>query len=375
MSTPGSWWSGAFTAGALIAGTLAAASAYAQDVPALADATDDAERARIQQLIDGARAEGSFEWIGGFVTAEQGPKILDAFKEYYGLTDLDAQYTQSSTGELITRVNQLLNAKSNNFDVMWTSSWAWYKDLLKAGELMEYRSPNYAAYTLSNEAGMSVDGYWVCDGYANSPMYNPAALEKLGITDFTGESWNDLVDPRLKGLVSIPDPLTSASGAQTFIGIAKVMGDDWIAKLVQNEPVRRAQAAQATGWLTTGEIPVTISHAREAAKLQAKNVPVGLAYPREGIVLNPFAPVILASAPHPNAAKLFIDYVRSAKGAQTVMDVGAFMFFGRPGVKSPVPDLLPSWEEVTVVKMDFDNDFSNDQIAAVREEFRKAGMQ
>lgn len=370
MSKTRSWWSGV-----LVAGTLFAASAHAQDVPALADATDDADRARIQALIDGAREEGSLEWIGGFVTAEQGPKILDAFKEYYGLEDLDTQHTFSGTGELITRINQLLNADSNNFDIVWTSSWAWYKDLLERGELMEYRSPQYAAYTLSDEAGLSEDGYWVSDGYTNSPLYNPEALKKHGIADFDPQSWNDMVDPRLKGLVSIPDPLTSASGAQMYIGIAKVMGNEWIAKLVANEPVRRAQAAQATGWLATGEIPVTFSHAREATKLKDSDIPVVLTYPREGIVLNPFAPVILESAPHPNAAKLFIDFVRSAKGAQVVMDSGALMFFGRPGVKSPDPDLLPAWEDIKVVPMDYDVEITNEAIAAIRDEFRKAGMQ
>jgi iron(III) transport system substrate-binding protein len=361
-------------AGVWCAGILFTASAHAQDIPALADAADDAERARIQELIDGARAEGALEWIGGYVQAEAGIKILEAFKEYYGLTDLVTQHTFSGTGELITRINQLLNAGSNNFDIVWTSSWAWYRDLLDRGELMEYQSPNYAAYTLSDEAGLSEEGYWVCDGYANSPLYNPEALEKLGITDFEAQSWNDMVDPRLKGLVSIPDPLTSASAAQTYIGIAKVMGNEWITKLVANEPVRRAQAAQATGWVATGEIPVTFSHAREATALKESNIPVVLTYPSEGVVLQPFAPVIPASAPHPNAAKLFIDFVRSAKGAQAVMDSGTLMFFGRPGVKSPDPDLLPAWEDIKVVPMNWDEEVTNEAIAAIRDEFRKAGM-
>lgn len=360
--------------GILLAGTLIAAAANAQDFPALADAVDDADRARIQALVDGAREEGALEWIGGYVPAEAGMKVLDAFKEYYGLTDLNTQYTFSGTGELITRMDQLLGAKSNNFDIVWTSSWAWYSDLLARGEIMEYRSPSYAAYTLSDAAGLSRDGYWVSDGYANSPLFNPAALEKAGITGFDPKSWNDMVDPRLKGLVSIPDPITSASAAQTYIGIVKVMGPEWVGKLVANEPVRRAQAAQATGWLATGEIPVTFSHAREAAALKRDNIPVVLTYPDEGVVLQPFPAIILSSAPHPNAAKLFIDFIRSAKGAQAVMDSGTLMFFGRAGVKSPDPDLLPGWEEIKVVPMDWDKEVNSESIAAIRDEFRKAGM-
>jgi iron(III) transport system substrate-binding protein len=356
-----------------IAGALLTSTAYAQDVPALANAPDDTERARIQGLIDAAKQEGKLEWVGGFISAESGAKILESFKAYYGLDDFTVEHTFAGTGELITRVDQLLNAKSNNFDIVWTASWGWYKDLLKRGELMEYRSPNYAAYTLSDKAGMSQDGYWVSDGYSNSPMFNTEALKNAGI-DFNGESWAEMLDPKVKGLISIPDPLTSASGAQTYIGMVKVMGPEWVAKLVANEPVRRAQAVQATGWLATGEIPITFSHARETYGLKKRGVPVKLTYPKEGVVMQPFAAVILQSAPHPNAAKLFIDFVRSADGAQAVQDAGSLMFFGRPGVKSPDPEILPGWEDITVVPMNWDEDAGPEDIEAVRKLFRDAGM-
>jgi iron(III) transport system substrate-binding protein len=360
--------------GLILAGVWLAGPAFSQTYPALTEARDDADRARIQKLVEAARKEGALEWIGGFVPAESANKVLDAFKAHYGLTGFRTEYTFSGTGELITRMNQLLAAKSNNFDVMWTSSWAWYKDLLKRGDLMEYESPSYAAYTLSDAAGLSEKGYWVSDGYSNSPLFNADALKKLGMADFKAKSWNDLVDPRLKGLVSIPDPIASASGAQTFIGIVKVMGPEWIGKLVANQPVRRAQAAQASGWIATGEIPVTFSHAREALPLKEDKISVVLTYPDEGIVLQPFPAVILKSAPRPNAAKLFIDFVRSAKGAQAVMDAGVLMFFGRPGVKSPDPALQPGWEEIKVIPLDYDTEVTNKSIQAIRQEFRKAGL-
>ena len=362
-----------FLAPLAIAGALLTTIAYAQDVPALVNAPDDAERTRIQGLIDAAEQEGKLEWVGGFISAESGAKILESFKAYYGLDDVEVEHTFAGTGELITRVDQLLNAKSNNFDIVWTASWGWYKDLLKRGELMEYRSPNYAAYTLSDAAGMSQDGYWVSDGYSNSPMFNTEALEKAGI-EFKGESWAELLDPKLKGLISIPDPLTSATGAQTYIGMVKVMGPDWIKGLVANEPVRRAQAVQATGWLATGEIPITFSHARETYGLKERGVSVKLTYPKEGVVMQPFAAVILQSAPHPNAAKLFIDFVRSEAGAQAVQDAGSLMFFGRPGIKSPDPEILPGWEDIKLVPMNWDEDAEKSDIEAVRNLFREAGM-
>jgi iron(III) transport system substrate-binding protein len=357
-----------------IFGLLAATTVSAQEIPALADAKTDTERTRVQQLVETARKEGALQWIGVFIEPEHAEKVLAAFKTHYGLPDLRGEYVFVATGELITRVDRLLQAKSNTFDVVWTSSWAWYKDLLKRGEIMEYHSPYYADYTLSKAAGVTVDGYWVSDGYSTTPMFNPEALAKRGVKDFSPTSWKDLGDPRLKGLISIPDPLSSASAAQTFIGLAKVMGPEWIKAVADNKPVLRAKASQSTGWLATGEFPVTLGHAREAAPLREAKVPVELTFPEEGIVLQPFAPIILKAAPHPAAAQLFIDFVRSPKGTQVVMDSGAMMFFGRPGVKSPAPDLIPAWENTKVIPMDWDVEGDAQGVKNIRAAFRKAGL-
>jgi iron(III) transport system substrate-binding protein len=350
--------------------------ARAQEAPALAAITEPAERARVEALIEGARKEGSFSWIGVMILPEHGQKILAEFKRYYGFVDLRAEYTYSGTGELVTRVEQLLKARRNSFDVVWTIAWPWYKDLLQRGDLMQYVSPHYAAYTLSNQARTSVEGYWVSDAYTFSPLYNPAALEARGVKNFAPTSWRDFTDPRLKGLVSISDLIKSTSSSPTSVGIAKVIGEQWFYDLAKNvQPVLYAQTAQARDWVGSGEFPVTLfNYAKDAASLIERNIPVQLIYPTEGVVLLPFAPTILKSAPHPNAAKLFIDFVRSAHGAQTVMDSGSLLFFGRPGVKSPNPDLLPPWEGVKLIPFDWETDGSHESIQHIREVFRSAGL-
>ena len=101
---------------------------------------------------------------------------------------------------------------------------------------------------------------------------------------------------------------------------------------------------------------------------------IKLAFPKEGVLLFPFAPIIFQSAPHPNAAKLFIDFVRSEKGAKAVLDAGGLLFFGRPGVKSSHPDLLPAWEDVKVIPFDWDTEGSTAAVKKVRDLARDAGI-
>lgn len=365
----------ALAASVLLASSAVTSVAHAQQPPALASIKDPAERTRVEKLIEGARKEGALTWIGVQIEPQHAEGIFTAFKKHYGLNDLRTEYTYTGTGELVTRIEQLLRARRNTFDIVWTVSWAWYKDLVKRGEMMQYESPNYAAYTLSDKAGLSLKGYWASDSYVFSPLYNPAVFEQKGIKDFNPTSWGDFVDPRLKGLTAMIDVLLSTSAAPVLSGTVKVMGDQWLTALGKNQPVLHVKSAQGRDWVGSGEFGVTMLNSpKDALSLKDRNIKARLVYPKEGVVLMPFAPIILKSSPHPNASQLFIDFVRSAEGAQAMMDSGTLLFHGRPGVKSPQPDLLPPAEEVKAIPFDWNTEGSNEAIKKFRDKVRAAGI-
>jgi iron(III) transport system substrate-binding protein len=350
-------------------------NAAAQEPPALAAITDSAEKARVKALIDGAKKEGALSWIGVQIEPGHADPIIAEFKRYYGLDDIKGEYTYGATGAIVTRVEQLLKAKRNNFDIVWNASWAWYKDLLKRGEIMQYESPHYAAYTLSDKHGMSQKGYWVADAYAFAPVFNKEALDKLGMKNFKPTSWNDFVDPRLEGHLALIDVLISTSAAPVLAGVVKTMGDEWFKKLGKLKPTLHTKAAQGRDWVGSGEFAVALFNSpKDALSLQQRNLPTDQVFPKEGVVLIPFAPIIPKSAPHPNTAKLFIDFVRSAHGTQTAMNSGSLLFFGRPGVKPKYPDILPASEDVKAIPFDWDTEGSNAAIKKFREKVRGVGI-
>jgi iron(III) transport system substrate-binding protein len=354
---------------------LAAPTAQAQEAPALAAIKDAKEKARVSALIEAAKKEGQLSWIGVQIEPGHAEPIIAEFKRYYGLNDVKGEYTYAATGAIVTRVEQLLKAKRNNFDIVWNASWAWYKDLLKRGEIMQYESPNYAAYTLSDKHGMSVKGYWVADAYAFAPVYNTAALDKLGIKNFKPTSWNDFVDPRLAGQVALIDVLISASAAPVLSGVVKTMGDDWFKALGKLRPTLHSKAAQGRDWVGSGEFAVAMFNSpKDALSLQQRNLPTKQVFPKEGVVLVPFAPIIPKSAPHPNTAKLFVDFVRSAHGTQTMMNAGSLLFFGRPGVKPKYPDVLPAAEQVKAIPFNWDTEATNEVVKKFREQVRAVGI-
>lgn len=350
--------------------------AQAQDAPILSQIDDADERARVAGLIEQARGEGALEWIGNFIEQSQGAAALSEFKELYGLPDLTTEYTYEGAAQIPQKIVELLQAGRNNFDVVSTVGWDWYTDLLNAGELMEYRSPSYKDYTLSDAAGISKDGYWVSDAYAFTPLYNPKALADRGITDFNPTTWAELSDPRLKGMITIGNPGSPSSGA-TYAFLVKKLGEDWLREFVRNvEPVINMRNSQARDWVASGEVPIALfSHAKTANSLLEGNVDVTLYYPEEGTLLLPNSSAILTKAPHPAAAKLFIDYLRSARGTQTLMDEGALMLFGRPGVTSPNTEILPGLENISVAEFDWDVDGTSEKLDNARRILAEEGLQ
>jgi iron(III) transport system substrate-binding protein len=349
--------------------------ALAQEAPALAAIKDPTEKARVAALIAEAKKENGLAWIGVQIEPAHADAVMAEFKRYYGLADAKAEYTYAATGAIVTRVEQLLRAKRNNFDIVWNASWAWYKDLLKRNEIMQYESPNYAAYTLSDKHGMSVKGYWVSDAYAFAPVYNTAALDKIGLKNFHPTSWNDFVDPKFTGHLAMIDVLISTSAAPVLAGVVKAMGDDWLKALGKVKPTLHSKAAQGRDWVGSGEFAAALFNSpKDALSLQERHLPTKQVFPKEGVVLIPFPPIILAGAPHPATAKLFIDFVRSAHGTQTMMDAGSLLFFGRPGVKPKHPDILPTAEDVKAIPFNWDTDATNQAVKAFRDKVRAVGI-
>ena len=76
-------------------------------------------------------------------------------------------------------------------------------------------------------------------------------------------------------------------------------------------------------------------------------------FPEEGVVLLPQNIFILKKALHPNAAKLWIDFILSEQG-QNLIVKGEALISGRAGFKSPLPEYAPPIESLKVIPIDWE---------------------
>src|SRR5690606_18837232 len=75
------------------------------------------------------------------------------------------------------------------------------------------------------------------------------------------------------------------------------------------------------------------------------------AVPEEGIVVEPMPTAIFAQAQHPNAAKLWIEFLRSHEG-QIVFSTYEGRSPGRSGVPSPDPNSIPAADTIKGLPVD-----------------------
>ena len=89
--------------------------------------------------------------------------------------------------------------------------------------------------------------------------------------------------------------------------------------------------------------------------------------PQEGVVLMPQGSFILKKAPHPNAAKLWTDFILSEQG-QTLLIKGEALISGRSGFKSPLPDYSPPIDSLKLIKIDWEK-LSTQELEKLRSEW------
>ena len=135
--------------------------------------------------------------------------------------------------------------------------------------------------------------------------------------------WEDITDPRYKGLLSMQDPRGSGGSAVIMQGLYQAYGDEFVEALAEQEVFWSSDTEQLVSGLVRGEFPIVLSaRATHHYEDRQEGAPVGFIHPEDGVFIVPIAMLLVKDAPHPNAGKLFIEWTLSEDGQQAVADAG-----------------------------------------------------
>ena len=270
-------------------------------------------RAADQALIDAAKKEGRLAWYTALVIDQFALPAAAAFEKKYGVKVEPIRTTSTEITLRISSEGKAGRVFADVFDGFGPTQ------LVKEG-LVESYIPD-SGKTLPGEF-RDPRGYWIAGNYyVLTPGYN-SDLVKPSEAPKTLE---DFLDPKWKGKLvwgTTPSP-TSASG---FIGLAlaefgEQKGMDYLRKLATQGVIPVANSGRALlNQVIAGEFPIAMLIFNNHAVIsKAKGAPA------EWIKLNPSIGLlsvfsIVRGAPHPNAAKLFLEFLLSPEGQAIVRD-------------------------------------------------------
>jgi iron(III) transport system substrate-binding protein len=276
--------------------------------------------------VAAAEKEGKVSWYAS-VDVKVAEAVADAFRKQYPKIEVEVE--RSGSERVFQRVNQEHESNIKHADIVNTSDSTHFIYWKQKGWLAKYTPADVAQFPKEYRDPEGYYATWratLCVMGYNTNLVPPDQVPK---------GYRDLLDPKWKGKLSKAHPGYSGTSLTGTYAVTKALGWDYLEKLAKQD-VQQLQSTTATPKsIASGERAVMVdgNEYNMFIEMQKKS-PVKIIYPVEGtpFVSSPVA--IFADAPHPNAARLFADFLFSAKIQQYLVDDGGARSV-HPGVKDP----------------------------------------
>lgn len=291
---------------ASLAGGLHLPTASAQDTPAL-----PVDASNMDALIAGAQEESKIVSYGMPREWANLGEMWDTFQEKYSIESWEDTDMGSAT-EIAKFLAEAENPVADIGDI----GILFAPTAVQFGVVAPFKNdtwdqiPDWAKHP---------DGLWATQYYgALSFWVNTDIIENVPRT------WQDLLKPEYKGLVSLNDPRTAAQGNYAVIGAAFANGGDetniqpgldFFKKLAEMgnlgptgldlANLQKGETALAIGWDYNG------LNTRDALQGQAN---IEVLIPEDGSTVGPYVSIVNKWAPHPYTARLMRNYILSPEG-------------------------------------------------------------
>ena len=287
-----------------------------------------------------AEHEGKVVWYH-VLPSEAAAALVKAFGEVQ--PDIDVEVVRSGSFAQVQRYTEEVKAGRVNADLLQHNAVDVFNQWAREGLIMEYQSPEAQHYP----AEVQYPSRWVAlRAFVTVIAYNPDKISKP-------TSWLDLLNPDYKGRVVLADPRTAGDALALYYVLRKLHGSEYWERMGQQGVVFQEGVVRMAEQVSTGEMWIGTNVGYRTVDFRdVKGAPIDMVFPEEGtlVVASPLA--IAADAPHPEAAKLFFDWLLSEDGQKVVTEQLKQMSV-RKGA-APTPG-LPPIDTIKILAVDPDD--------------------
>jgi iron(III) transport system substrate-binding protein len=254
-------------------------------------------------LYAAAQKEGEANWYIAHWSTEIAERVAAEFTKAWPGVKINV--VRATSQVIYQRLSQDMKAGVANCDVFGSADNGHYPPLRAQNKLLAFAPKNLSAC-------VPVLKDFDPDHFVTITDTNPTVLAyntKTVKAEDAPKKWTDLLDPKWVGQIVVPHPgYSGAMGAWT-VAMDKLYGWDFFEKLHANKPLVTRSLVDPPVTIANGESKIGLSTVASAASMEARGQAIAPIFPTDGAMLNVGPSSILANTTHPNAAKLFMEFM------------------------------------------------------------------
>ena len=308
---------------------------------------------------DVAKAEAEGQFVFYCHENEAGTAaIVEGFGKDF--PKIKTSYVRAQTGALYNKILSERSAGRFEVDAIQLSDVAPAVDFEKRGGYELYVGPEHDAYKKDYVSATPGAYFWTGVTFGGL-AYNKTKVK----AEEAPKTYKDVLNPRWRNKMSCK---ISASGIQyvQWYLLRNMYGADFWKQYAMQRPRAFDSRVQLFDRLSKGDDDIT-SMAEYAAYVlyKARGADVEFVAPPEGLVATPLIVGAVTKAPHPECAKLFVDWAMSNRGQKFYQDHPNLYY----GSVRDNPPAMPTGEKLSKYKLIFPTDW--DDYGKQREVFNK----
>lgn len=285
-----------------------------------------------EELVKAAKEEGKLI-VYGSCEEEYLNAVCANFKSLYGI---DVQAQRLSTGEVAAKIEEENGHPSAD---VWFGGTTDPYNVTSSKGLLEQYEPKNASHLISDKfKSTNKDWYGIYKGILGI-LYDKEELQRLKLD--VPQDYKDLIDPKYKGLIWSSNYNTAGTAKLIINTVIQKYGHDqgiqYLVDLDKNIAQYTKSGSGPSKAIGAGECTIGIGMLHDGIYqiVDQEHENVGLQIPSSGASYEVGATAIFKGAPHPNAAKLWIEYALSPACVDLAQKNGSYQFLVIDDAKQP----------------------------------------